>query len=114
MIRILIAAALTALAFAAQANVDINKATQAELEAVKGIGTAMSTRIIEERKKGTFKDWADVITRVKGVGDGNAARFSEAGLTVAGTPFAGAPSRAPAKSSDKAAEKAAEKTASKN
>jgi competence protein ComEA len=73
--------AATALAFAA---VDINKATQADLESVKGIGPAMSGKILDERKKSNFKDWDDFIVRVKGVGAGNAVKFSEAGLTVNG------------------------------
>lgn len=88
MLRILSAVLLAALTFAAQAAVDINKASQAELESVKGIGPAMSERILDERKKGEFKDWSDVIVRVKGVGDGNAARFSAAGLTVGGNGYA--------------------------
>ena len=59
------------------AAVDINKATQADLESIKGIGPIISTKILDERKKGgPFKDWNDVLTRVKGVGEGNAAKFS--------------------------------------
>lgn len=109
MIRTLAATLLAAFAFAAHANVDINKASQAELEAVKGIGTSMSTRIVDERKNGPFKDWADVITRVKGVGEGNAARFSQNGLTVAGASFNGAaPAGKPAKA-EKAEKPAADK-----
>lgn len=72
------------------AAVDVNKATQAELESVKGIGPAMSGRILDERKKASFKDWSDLIERIKGVGPGNAAKFSEAGLTVNSSAFAGA------------------------
>ena len=34
-----------------------------------------------------FKDWPDLVDRVGGVGAGNAARFSQAGLTVAGKPL---------------------------
>jgi competence protein ComEA len=75
---------------AAFAAVDVNKATQAELEAVKGIGPATATKILDERKKAPFKDWADLITRVKGVGDANAVKFSDAGLTVGGASFKGA------------------------
>jgi competence protein ComEA len=89
MFRTLTAALLAALTFAAQAAVDINKASQAELESLKGIGPAMSERILDERKKGEFKDWGDAIVRVKGVGEGNAARFSAAGLTVGGAGYAG-------------------------
>jgi competence protein ComEA len=73
----------------AQAAVDVNKATQAELESIKGIGPAVSTRILDERKKSAFKDWTDLIDRVKGVGPGNAVRYSEAGLTVGGDTYAG-------------------------
>ena len=86
----------TALAFGA---VDANKASQAELEAIKGIGPVISSTIISERKKGDFKDWTDLVTRVKGVGDKSAAKFSEGGLTVNGQAYAGAPAMAaPAKS----------------
>lgn len=81
---------LLALCFgAAFAAVDINKATQADLESVKGIGPAMSTKILDERKKSAFKDWPDLIERVPGVGPGNAAKFSANGLTVNGATFAG-------------------------
>ncbi|MEO5843723.1 MAG: helix-hairpin-helix domain-containing protein [Caldimonas sp.] len=83
-----LAALLAATAFAA---VDANKATQAELEAVSGIGPVISTLIVNERKKGNFKDWNDFVTRVKGVGDRSAVKFSEGGLTVNGKAFAGAP-----------------------
>jgi competence protein ComEA len=81
-------------AAAAFAAVDVNKADQAALESVKGIGPGISGKILEERKKGSFKDWNDLIERVKGVGEGNAAKFSADGLTVNGTTFGGA---APAK-----------------
>jgi|GEM_PF-411121 len=86
----------TTMAFAA---VDANKASQAELEAIKGIGPVISSLIISERKKSDFKDWTDLVTRVKGVGDKSAAKFSEGGLTVNGAVYAGAPATAaPAKS----------------
>jgi competence protein ComEA len=77
-----------AMAFAA---VDANKANQAELEAVKGIGPSMATRILDARKASPFKDWADLSDRVKGIGPGNAARFSAEGMTVSGAPYTAAP-----------------------
>lgn len=80
--RILAAIVLAAFAFAAQAAVDANKANQAELETVKGIGPGLSGKILDARKTGAFKDWTDLVDRVGGVGPGNAARFSQAGLTV--------------------------------
>jgi competence protein ComEA len=73
-----------AVAFAA---VDVNKATAAELDGIKGIGPAISGKIIDERKKGNFKNWSDFIERVKGVGEGNATKFSSQGLTVGGTAY---------------------------
>ena len=82
-----LAAFIAATAFAA---VDANKATQAELESIKGIGPAISGAIIAERKKGDFKDWNDLVVRVKGVGETNAAKFSSEGLTVQGKTFSGA------------------------
>ncbi len=81
--------ALVAMLYAAAcfAAVDVNKATAAELDSVKGIGPAISGKIMDERKKGNFKDWNDFITRVKGIGEGNAAKLSTAGLTVNGSAF---------------------------
>ena len=100
MIRHLFIAALTAFALNAFAAVDVNKASQAELETVKGIGPGLSGKILEARKAGAFKNWTDMVERVGGVGPGNAARFSQAGLTVAGATFdASTVPTAPAKSS---------------
>jgi competence protein ComEA len=66
----IVAMMYAAIAFAA---VDVNKASAADLDGIKGIGPGISTKILDERKKGTFKDWNDFIERVKGVGEGNAA-----------------------------------------
>jgi competence protein ComEA len=73
--------AMTSFAFA---QVDVNKADQAALDAVKGIGPAKTKAILEERKKGEFKDWADFEQRVKGIGGKNAIKLSQAGLQVNG------------------------------
>ena len=86
-----------AVSFAA---VDVNKATAAELDSIKGIGPAISAKILDEKKKGgNFKDWNDLVTRVNGVGEANAAKFSAEGLTVGGASFKGA--AAPAKAAEK-------------
>ena len=97
-----------AIAFAA---VDVNKATPAELDGIKGIGPAISTRILDERKKGNFKDWNDFIARVKGMGEGNAAKFSTEGLTVNGAGFKGAAAAPTAKEDAKKAKADAPKDA---
>ena len=69
--------------------VDVNTATAAELDAVHGIGPGTSGKILAERKKGDFKDWNDLITRVKGVGENNSQKFAAGGLTVNGVGMAG-------------------------
>lgn len=79
-----VVAMYVAVAFAA---VDVNTATTAELDAIKGIGPVKSALIISERKKAPFKDWNDFVTRVKGVGTDSAAKFSADGLTVNGTSY---------------------------
>lgn len=79
-----------ALSFAA---VDVNTGTAADLDSVKGIGPGISKRIIDERGKGQFKDWNDLISRVKGVGTKNAAKFSQGGMTVNGAAYSGAPAK---------------------
>lgn len=85
--KLLAALAMCCATAMAMAAVDVNKATEADLDALKGIGPVTSKLILNERKKGAFKDWQDFITRVKGVGESRAAKFSEEGLTVNGQAF---------------------------
>ena len=66
----------------AQLPVDANRATQAELEAVRGVGPGLAETILAERRKAPFKSWSDFVARVKGVGTASAARLAAAGLTV--------------------------------
>jgi competence protein ComEA len=94
------------------AQVDVNKADQAALDSIKGIGPAKSKAIVEERKKGgNFKDWADFEKRVKGIGDKNSAKLSAAGLTVNGQAKPGAPAAKDAKKEAKAEAKDMKKDA---
>ena len=97
MIKQVIIALGALVAAAAFAAVDVNKASQAELESIKGIGPTTSAQILGERQKAPFKDWQDLTTRVKGVGDASAAKFSRDGLTVNGSAFSGAAPAAAAK-----------------
>ena len=94
--------AATGFAFAA---VDANTADQAQLESVKGIGPAIATKIIAERKKGNFKDWKDLEDRISGIGDKNSVKFSQAGLTVGGQAKANAPAMAETKTTTKTTKK---------
>lgn len=78
---ILLASVLLALSFCASA-LEINTANEAELDSVRGLGPAATARILEAREKGPFKDWADVMARVKGIKAATATKLSSAGLTV--------------------------------
>lgn len=104
MFKLIATALLALLSAAAFAAVDVNKASQGELEAVKGIGPGMSTKIVAARKSGPFANWGDLQSRVKGVGHGNATKFSADGLTVNGASYAAAApaSKTPAKPAAKA------------
>lgn len=84
---------------AALAAVDVNKADQAALDGVKGLGPKTSKAILDARKSGEFKDWADFEQRVKGVGGKNAARLAAAGLTVNGKSRSDMPASASASAS---------------
>ena len=79
-----IAALATTIAMAA---VDVNDATEADLDSIKGIGPGTSAKILEQRKGARFKDWDDFIQRVPGIGDKRAAKLSSEGLTVNGAAF---------------------------
>ena len=72
---------------AAFAAVDVNKGSEAELSSIKGIGPATSALIMSERKKAEFKNWDDLISRVKGLGEKTAATLSAGGLTVGSTSY---------------------------
>lgn len=82
MFKKFLAISLAFLAAASFAAVDINKATLADLDSIKGIGPATSAKMLDERKVSPFKDWADLIQRVPGIGDKRAAKLSAQGLTV--------------------------------
>lgn len=69
------------------AAVDVNQGSEAELDGIKGVGPSMSGQILAERSKAPFKDWNDLMHRVRGVGSKSAVKLSEAGLTVNGAPF---------------------------
>ena len=105
MLKKLLALLAMLYAAAAFAAVDVNTAKAADLDGVKGIGPVMSKRILDERKKGKFKDWADMIERVKGLGEGSAAKLSAEGLTVNGEAFKAAATKKEEKKDAKAEKK---------
>lgn len=87
MLKKILAVSAMLFATAAFAAVDVNKGSAADLDGLKGVGPAMSKRILNERQKGEFKDWGDFMERVKGVKEKTAAKLSAEGLTVNGKTF---------------------------
>ena len=66
---------------------NINQANEAELDSVKGMGPALSAKVLKARSNGPFKDWQDLMQRVSGIRQNKAKQFSEQGLTVDGQTF---------------------------
>ena len=89
MFKQLVVAAVAWLAASAACAVEVNRATRAELEAVRGLGPGIVGTILDERQKGPYKDWRDFVSRVKGVREATAVKLSAAGLTVGGLAYAG-------------------------
>jgi competence protein ComEA len=103
MLKKILATLAMLFAAASFAAVDVNKGTAADLDGVKGIGPAMSKRILDARKTGEFKDWPDFMQRIKGVKEKKAEKLSAEGLTVNGQAFGGQASAPAAAKADKAA-----------
>lgn len=82
----LITLTLWGISLAASA-VEINTANEAELDSVRGLGPASTERILKAREQGPFKDWADLMLRVKGIKPASADKLSANGLTVNAKPY---------------------------
>ncbi len=72
---------------AATPPLEINLASEAQLDGLRGLGPATTRRILAARAERPFADWRDLIGRVKGLGPQLAARLSQDGLTVQGQAF---------------------------
>lgn len=70
---------------------EVNQASEAELDGLRGIGPALSGRILQSRQQGAFSDWEDLMRRVKGISAKSAHRLSQEGLTVNGQGYSGRP-----------------------
>ncbi len=82
--RSLLIALLLTLSQSLWAHVEVNSATEAELDSVKGLGPSSTARIMKEREKGAFKSWEDLRARVKGFKRAGLLKLSQGGLTVNG------------------------------
>jgi competence protein ComEA len=71
------------LSIAAAEPVNVNTATQSELESIKGIGPAKAKTIIAERLDGGhFQDANDLQKRVRGIGMKSVEKMVDNGLTI--------------------------------
>jgi competence protein ComEA len=112
---VLLAIGFAGLTWAQQ--IDLNKATEVELDALKGVGPVLTKAVMDERKKAPFKDWEDATNRVKGLGTQKAISLSEQGVRVQGSAYTGkATEKKPVKAADAAkdAPKDSGKAAPKN
>lgn len=81
-IRIILVLVLSVVTLSAQA-VNVNQASEAQLQQIKGIGPKTAERIIAERTRGgDFESLQDLSDRVKGIGPKRLAGLEASGLTV--------------------------------
>ena len=67
------------------APVNVNTASQSELESIRGIGPSKAKAIIAERDKGgAFYDSYDLHSRVRGIGERSVGKLMENGLKIEG------------------------------
>ena len=79
--------AMLLLLFQQSAALDINQASKAELDGLRGIGPPFTRRLLAAREQRLFTDWQDLRARVKGVGLRLSQSLSDQGLTVNGEKF---------------------------
>ena len=66
---------------------EINQANEAELDSIKGMGPAMTRKLLNARAEKPFINWKDLMSRVTGIGKNKAQQFSEQGVLVNGQSF---------------------------
>ena len=82
---VLVGAALTmtSLGIASASPINVNTASQSELESIKGIGPSKARTIIAERQEGGhFQDAHDLQKRVRGIGMKSVEKMVDNGLTI--------------------------------
>ena len=66
---------------------EINQANEAELDSIKGMGPAMTRKLLNARAEKPFINWKDLMSRVTGIGKNKAQQFSDQGVLVNGLEF---------------------------
>lgn len=67
--------------------VELNQASEIDLDGLKGFGPAITRQVLTERQKAPFKDWRDLRQRIKGLGHQKATQLSAQGAQVNGIPY---------------------------
>lgn len=90
--KLLLAIAASVALTGVAAAMDVNTASEAQLETLKGIGPTHAKAIVEERNAhGPFKDASDLAGRVKGLGGKSVAKLQAEGMTIGAGEAAGKP-----------------------
>lgn len=66
---------------------ELNQATEAELDGLHGLGPALTRRVLQARQVRAFASWDDFRQRVSGMGAAKARALSAQGLTIEGQAF---------------------------
>jgi competence protein ComEA len=66
---------------------EINQANEAELDNIKGMGPAMTRKVLIARAERPFANWKELMLRVSGIGKAKAQQFSDQGVLVNGLAF---------------------------
>jgi competence protein ComEA len=82
--KFLLTAGLTLACLSAHAELDLNRAREMDLDGLKGVGPALSARIIKAREVRAFSNWEDLQQRVKGVGPALSQTLSDQGARIEG------------------------------
>ena len=78
-----VALAVSSLGLAAASPINVNTATQSELESIRGIGPSKAKTIITERLDGGhFQDANDLQKRVRGIGMKSVEKMVDNGLSI--------------------------------
>ncbi len=77
----LLAALMLLMSLGSLAAVEVNTASEADLDSMRGLGPDSTARILKAREAGPFANWQDLMHRVKGIKQATARKLSLQGLT---------------------------------
>lgn len=84
---LLAAIGLVCTSFAFAQTLDVAQARELDLDGLRGLGPATTRLLMAERQRQPFRDWADLMQRVPGIGARKAAQLSAQGLRVNGQSY---------------------------